>query len=240
MIRVGVVGAGGRMGSTVCRLVLAEKDLKLTAAVERRDHPDLGRQVGDCPLVSNLHESLGLVDVLVDFALAADIPDRARAAAVTGKAYVCGVTGLSDEAMEEVRRASAKIAVVYAANFSVGVSVLNRLATYAAGLLGPGYDIEIVEAHHRQKRDAPSGTAKNLAESLGRTGPGKQVPVHSIRAGDVVGDHTVVLAGPGERLELTHRATSREVFAYGTLRAIRFVAAAKPGFYSLSDVLAVR
>jgi 4-hydroxy-tetrahydrodipicolinate reductase len=138
-----------------------------------------------------------------------------------------------------VREAAAAIPVIFSPNMSLGVNVLFELARTAAQRLGLGYDVEVVESHHKQKKDAPSGTAKRLAEVLAdaRRQPPSQIPVHAVRAGDIVGDHTVILAGPAERLELTHRAQSRDVFAAGALRAAQCAAAQKPGLYDMSDVL---
>jgi len=146
---------------------------------------------------------------------------------------------LSDAERAAIAEAAKEIPVVLSPNMSVGVNLLFELAELAAQRLGRGYDIEIVEAHHRAKKDAPSGTAKRLAEVLAasRRQPTSQIPVHAIRAGDIVGDHTVVLAGPSERLELTHQAQSRDVFAQGALKAAAFVRSQKPGLYDMSHVL---
>ena len=256
MVRVGVVGACGRMGTAVCELVEAASDLELCCGIERQGHPDIGEPIGTGKVQAGLQDVLSGLDVLVDFSLPAGLRERAAAAAESQKAYVCGVTGLAEQDMQAMRDAAKRIPVVYASNFSVGVNVLYKLARETAEMLGPGYDIEIVETHHRHKRDAPSGTARTLAEILkqttgvtavvhGRSGetgprPAKEIAVHSIRAGDVVGEHTVIFGAQGERLELTHRASSREAFASGVLPAIRFAAASKPGFYSMSDVLSAR
>jgi len=152
---------------------------------------------------------------------------------------VIGTTGLSDAQRETIRLVSATIPIVLSPNMSLGVNVLFELAQAAAHRLGPGYDVQIVESHHRHKPDAPSGTAKRLAEVLAsaRHHLPAAIPVHAIRAGDIVGDHTVIFAGPSERMELTHRAHSREVFAQGALRAARFVVGKPPGLYDMSHVL---
>ncbi len=243
MIRVCVIGAAGKMGSTVCRQIVGCSKLRLTSVIERNDHPELGKTFFDCKLDCDLAAGLTTADVVVDFALAPGVVERATVSAEAGKPYVCGVTGLSDVEMEALRRVSTRIPVVYAANFSVGINVLYALVANAVNMLGPGYDVEIIEIHHRSKRDAPSGTARKLAEFLlaarnREITTAGQVPIHSLRAGDVVGDHTVIFAGRGERLEFTHRAASREAFGSGVIAAICFVFGAKPGFYSMSDVLA--
>lgn len=243
MIKVCVVGAAGKMGSTVCRQIVSCSNLRLTAVIERDDHPDLGKVFFDCKLDCNLVDGVTTADVVVDFALAPGVVERATLCAESDKPYVCGVTGLSNNEMEALRRLSTRIPVVYAANFSIGINVLYALVTNAVSMLGPEYDVEIIEIHHRSKRDAPSGTAKKLAEFLrvarnSEIPTERAVPIHSLRAGDVVGDHTVIFAGQGERLELTHRATSREAFGSGVIAAICFAFGVKPGFYSMSDVLA--
>lgn len=253
MVRIALVGALGRMGRAVAAVLEHEPDLELSAAIERPGHPELGRPLGKARVTDDLVATLDGADVVVDFALQTGLAGRAAACARAGKPYVCGTTGLDEEAMNGIREAAGKVPVVHAPNFSLGVNALCRLAAEAAKLLGVGYDIEIIETHHRHKRDAPSGTAARLAGILkqataaesvvyGRSGdvgprPAKQIGVHAVRAGDVVGEHTVVFGGPGERLELTHRASSREAFARGVLRAIRFAATARPGRYSMDDVL---
>ena len=155
------------------------------------------------------------------------------------KPIVIGTTGLSDAQQGLLRAASSAVPILYSPNMSVGVNVLFELAQVAARRLGPAYDVEVVESHHHAKKDAPSGTAKRLAELLAaaRLHPGKAVPIHSVRAGQIVGDHTVILAGPSERLELTHRAQVRELFAEGALRAARFIVTQPPGLYEMSHVL---
>jgi len=227
------------MGGAVCRLIEASTDMELSAAIERETHPELGRQYGNCRLACSLPTALETSDVVVDFALPPRLADRVGACAGSGKPYVCGVTGLDDGANLALGEAARRIPVVYAPNFSVGIALLYRLAADAARALGAGYDAEIVEAHHRHKKDAPSGTALKLSQAVREARAG-DVPIHAIRAGDITGDHTVVFAGPGERLELTHRASSRDAFAHGVLAAVRFACEATPGLYSMSDVPAGR
>lgn len=259
-MRVAISGAAGAMGQRVVALVAATADMELVAAIERADHPDLGKDAGllahvaelGVPLTSDL---TGEPDVLIDFSAPTATLARARDCARRGVPLVIGTTGLPAEARAEIeKQIAARIPVLVAANMSLGVNLLVRLAEIAARAL-PGYDVEIVEVHHRRKKDAPSGTARELADRLlkaldrgeealiyGREGitgarTSDEIAIHAVRGGDVVGDHTVIFAGEGERVELTHRATSREVFAQGALRAARFVAGQKPGLYSMQDVL---
>ncbi|MFO7676684.1 MAG: 4-hydroxy-tetrahydrodipicolinate reductase [bacterium] len=251
--RVVVVGALGRMGEALRRAFADEADLEIAAGVERPGHPGLGSPCGSGQVVAHLGEILAQVDVVVDFALSDGVAERARASADAGRCYVCGVTGLDDAAWQELRTAAMRVPVVYAPNFSIGINVLCRLVGVARQLLSAEYDVEVVEVHHRAKSDAPSGTAARLVEAVieaaevnrvrnGRCGlvgakEAGEVGIHSVRTGDVVGDHTVVFGGPGERIELTHRATSREAFARGVAASVRFCVGHEPGLYGMPDVL---
>ncbi len=263
-IKIIVCGAGGRMGRRIIACAETENDLEIVGAVERSGHPDLGRDVGElsgvgninCPLSESLITVIDRGDVVIDFSAPPAVEYTAVAAA--GKSLVVGATGLSREEEERLRSATAGIACVYSPNMSVGVNHLFRLVKETAAALGAEYDVEIVEAHHRLKKDAPSGTAKKIAEIAaaalqrdlsqvavyGRKGlvgerSREEIGVHAVRAGDIVGEHTVIFSAPGERLELIHRAHSRDTFARGALRAARFAAAAGPGFYSMRDVLGI-
>jgi 4-hydroxy-tetrahydrodipicolinate reductase len=253
MIRVALVGAAGRMGQEIAGQLAEQADMKLVAGVEAAGHPALGQQCGTGSVFSSLKDVIDSCDVVVDFSAAEPAVDDARLSARKGKAFITGVTGLDDGQLQVLREAGRKVAVVWAPNFSAGVGLLVRLAAQAARQLGKAYDIEVVETHHRDKADAPSGTALQLVEALkaasgasevscgrqGRTGrkPVGQIGVSSIRTGRVVGEHTVIFGGPGERLELTHKAESRAAFATGVVAAVRFVDSARPGFYALADVL---
>jgi 4-hydroxy-tetrahydrodipicolinate reductase len=236
-LRIAVVGARGRMGSAVVRLA-GEQGLAVTHAVEK----------GEVALLAS-----GGFDVAIDFSSADAVPELALAVAESGAALVSGTTGLSSEGERALDAASGRIAVLWEPNMSVGVHVLGTLVRQAIAALGDGFDVEIVETHHRRKVDAPSGTALRLAAIArethdgalvhgreGRPGPraARAVGMHAVRGGDVVGDHSVHLLGDGERLELVHRAASRDVFARGAIRAALWIAKKTPGRYTLTDVLA--
>ena len=248
VIRLAISGCCGRMGQAIAKGALRNGNFTLAAALESSGHPSVGRDYATVlaePLPATVvvtddaRRALAAADVLIEFttpeATAAHVP----LAQDLGKPMVIGTTGLAGPQQALLQAASRKIPLVVSPNMSLGVNVLFELAQLAAQRLGPAYDVEVVEAHHHQKKDAPSGTAKRLADVLAaaRKQAVAQIPVHAIRAGDIVGDHTVILAGPSERLELTHRAQSREVFAQGALRAAQFVVTQKPGLYDMSHVL---
>ncbi|MBI1992306.1 MAG: 4-hydroxy-tetrahydrodipicolinate reductase, partial [Candidatus Omnitrophica bacterium] len=231
-IRLVISGCCGRMGQAIARRALADGAFSLAAVLEAPGHESMGRDysavVGQSVgaglrVVVESRQALNQGDVLIEFTTPDATVAHVQLAQELKKPIVIGTTGLSDAQMETLRLASRAIPLVVSPNMSVGVNVLFELAQVAAKRLGRSYDVEVVESHHRHKKDSPSGTAKRLAELLAaaRNGPSGSIPVHAIRAGDIVGDHTVVLAGPSERLELTHRAHSREAFAEGALRAAR-------------------
>ena len=260
--RIAVSGASGRMGRNVVKLTLADPELELVAALEMPGHPDLGRDAGlvagtGQPCGIELSESCrGPVDCYVVYSTpeaTLEVLGQARAASA---ALVAGTTGLDSEAIAEFESAAAEIPLILAPNTGVGANLLFKLAADTARILGPGYDIEIVEAHHHHKVDAPSGTALKLAEAAarargidlgrnavhGRSGrPGArsrdEIGIHAVRAGDIIGEHTVIFATPGERIELTHRVTTREGFCLGALRAAKFLHGRKPGNYDMAQVL---
>jgi 4-hydroxy-tetrahydrodipicolinate reductase len=220
--RVLLVGAAGRMGKAVAAAAGKDADLTIVKGLQRGDA---------------LEPALDGCDVVIDFSLAEATESVCRACVAKRKPLVLGTTGHSAAQKSAIVSAAADIPLVYAANFSVGVNVLFALTRYAAKLLGKDFDVEVIELHHRTKKDAPSGTARRLIEILQEQRDGNGIPAHSIRAGDIVGEHTVLFAGPGERLELTHRAASRETFAVGALRAARWVVDQPAGLYSMQDVL---
>jgi 4-hydroxy-tetrahydrodipicolinate reductase len=264
-LRVVVCGIAGRMGGRVLELVRAEDGMQIAGATERPDSPligaDAGVACGGSPLGVTVSPSLELAvekgaDVAIDFTAPAASQRHAQVCAGRKVALVIGTTGLSSQARAEVTSRAREVPIVLAPNMSVGVNVLFRLVAQAARALGPTYEVEIVEAHHRAKKDAPSGTALRLAEVAadaldldrgaafvyerhGDSGPRRAgtIGIAAIRGGDVVGDHTVYFLADGERLELTHRATSRDNFARGAVRAARWVAGKPPGLYDMQDVL---
>lgn len=236
------------MGRSIATLALADSAFTIGAALEAAGHEavahDYGAVLGrsenlNLPVSDDPRQAIARGDVLVEFSVPAVTAEHVRLAQQLGKPMVIGTTGLSETHIGTLRSAAKTIPIVFSPNMSVGVNVLFELAEAAAQRLGAAFDVEVVESHHHQKQDAPSGTAKRLAELLAsvRKQPVTAVPVHAVRAGDIVGDHTVIFAGPSERLELTHRAHSREVFAQGALRAARFVVGRKPGLYDMSHVL---
>jgi len=260
VIRAVIAGAAGRMGSRILAALQEEKDFTVTGAFERPGSELVGREVLGVRIAPGIEQALEKgSDVVVDFTAPAASLHHAAVCADRGIALVIGTTGFSEEQMKALRGSSRKIPLLLAPNMSAGVNVLFRLVADAARALGDAYEIEIVEMHHRMKRDAPSGTALRLAEVAadalglkakepfvyerhGDVGPRKSgtIGVSAVRGGDVVGDHTVHFLADGERLELTHRATSRDNFARGAVRAARWVAGKKPGFYDMQDVLGLR
>jgi 4-hydroxy-tetrahydrodipicolinate reductase len=264
MTKVVVTGAAGRMGGQIIRLVHAAEDLELGAAAERPGHggQDAGTLSGLGPIgvavSDDVATALAGSDVLIDFTSHEASARNAELCAERGVAAVIGSTGFTPELKARVAAASRKVPIVLSPNMSVGVNVLFELVREAAKVLGDDYDVEIVEIHHKKKRDAPSGTAVRLgevaAEALGRDTdalaytrhgilgerPPWQIGIQTLRGGDVVGEHTVFFCGEGERLELTHRATSREQFARGALRAARWVVGKPAGLYDMADVLGLR
>jgi 4-hydroxy-tetrahydrodipicolinate reductase len=222
-VRVLLVGAAGRMGKTV--LDLAQSDPEI----------EISRQ---CDLGDSIEAAMKNCDVAIDFSQADSIDEICRAALQHGKSIVIGTTGHSQQQRKMIEETAHSIPIVLASNFSVGVNVLFWLTQKAAELLGLDFNPEIVETHHKMKKDAPSGTAKTLAEILkAAQQSGREIPIESIREGDVVGEHTVIFSGPAERLELAHRAANREIFARGALRAAKWIVDKGPGLYSMQDVL---
>lgn len=271
-LKVVIAGCSGRMGHVLLESVFADKDLQLHGALDRVGNPQLGRDAGEqlgvvstIKVTDSIDDALKNADVLVDFTR----PEATMAYLEACQKYdvkmIIGTTGLSAEQKLAIEVASKNIAIVFAPNMSVGVTLLINLVQSAAKVLNEGYDIEILEAHHRHKVDAPSGTAlrlgeaaasalgRNLAECAvyGREGvTGERDPstigFATVRGGDVVGDHTVLFAGTGERVELTHKASSRATFALGALRAAKFlgeknaVTGKKSGLFDMQDVLGLR
>jgi 4-hydroxy-tetrahydrodipicolinate reductase len=222
-VRVLLIGAAGRMGKTVVDLAREDPEIDIVA---------------QCDLGDPIEHAMENCDAAIDFSQADTIDEICRASSRHNKPLVIGTTGHSPEQRQTIDEAARSVPIVFASNFSVGVNVLFWLTRKAAELLVSDFDPEIIETHHKMKKDAPSGTAKTLAEVLKASQKSKrEIPIQSIREGDVVGEHTVIFSGPGERLELTHRAASREIFARGALRAAKWIMGKPPGLYSMQDVL---
>jgi 4-hydroxy-tetrahydrodipicolinate reductase len=222
-VRVLLIGAAGRMGKTISDLANRDSEIQI---------------IGQCDLGDPIEPAMKNCDVAIDFSNADAISEVCTAAIQHRKPLVIGTTGHSQEQRRLIEKTAQSLPVVFASNFSIGVNVLFWLTRKAAEQLGGDFDAEIIETHHTMKKDAPSGTAKTLAEILkaAKKTP-SEIPVQSIREGDVVGEHTVIFSGPSERLELTHRAASREIFALGALRAAKWIIDQPPGLYSMQDVL---
>ncbi|MEO5803690.1 MAG: 4-hydroxy-tetrahydrodipicolinate reductase [Verrucomicrobiota bacterium] len=244
MTKIIITGAKGRMGLMLLRCAECIPDIDVVSQIDAGD---------------DLHKTIESADVVIDFSCHDATPGFAEECARHKKPLVIGTTGHTDAQKAQISKLKSQIPIVWASNYSTGVNTLFWLTRKAAEILGPDFDLEIIEMHHRLKKDAPSGTAKTLAEILaevrqqqlekvirhGREGiVGERTPaeigMHSIRGGDVVGDHTVIFATNGERVELTHKAASRETFANGALRAAQWVVKQKPGLYDMQDVLGLK
>jgi 4-hydroxy-tetrahydrodipicolinate reductase len=263
LLRVAVAGASGRMGRMLIEAVSQEDDCRLAGALDRPDSPGLGQdaaafmgRASGVLTTSDLHEGLADADVLIDFTRPEGTLAHLDACRKRGVKMVIGTTGFSDNQKALVAEAASQIAIVMSPNMSAGVNVMFKLLETAARALQHGYDIEIIEAHHRHKVDAPSGTALAMGETIarelgrdlkacavyGRQGvTGERDPstigFATVRGGDIVGDHTALFAGTGERIEITHRSSSRATYAQGSLRAARFLANKPSGLFGMNDVL---
>ncbi len=266
MTSVAILGAGGRMGAALISLIRTFDNLKLVAAVEQPGHATVGLDSGlasGCPtngivITDDASAGIAAADVVIDFTFHTVVPETAALVKKHGKAYVLGTTGLTTEELEVVESTSQTVPVMMAPNMSLGVNLLLSLVKQAATILNEGYDAEIVEMHHRHKKDAPSGTALALAKAVatgrsvdldsvvcyGREGitverKSETIAIHALRGGDVVGDHTVIFASDGERVEITHKATGRGCLAGGALRAAGWLVTQEPGFHSMRDMLGI-
>jgi 4-hydroxy-tetrahydrodipicolinate reductase len=235
MIKLGITGACGKMGRRIFELAGFDKDFEVALALEKKGTPLIGRELGKLRVSSNL-DGLFLVDVLVDFTLPEAADEHLDYVAKYKKALVLGTTGLTDTQKNKVEEISRIVPVVFTPNMSVGVNVLFSILPEIANKLGPDYSVEIIEAHHKAKKDAPSGTAKKMAEVITQITK-KNIPTHSIRLGDIFGDHTVVFCGNSERIEIKHQAHSRDLFVVGALKAAKWVFQKPAGLYSMQDVL---
>lgn len=266
MLRVAIAGASGRMGRSLIETLTQAPDARLVAALERSASPFLGRDAGEfigapCGVVisDDIERTLADADVLIDFTRPEGTLAHLAACDVLKVKMVIGTTGLSEQHRERMADVAQRIAIVAAPNMSVGVNLVFKLLDTAARVLSEGYDVEIVEAHHRHKVDAPSGTALRMGEVVARavgrdlagcavygregvTGErnASTIGFATVRGGDIVGDHTVLFAGVGERVEITHKASSRATFAQGALRAARWLADRPAGLYDMQDVLGLR
>lgn len=265
-VNVAIAGASGRMGRLLIEASLRDPAIRLAAALEREGCNFLGRDAGefvgqDCgvPISSDIDAAFSSADCLIDFTRPEGTLHHLERAVAAGRGMIIGTTGLDEAAKATVARAAERIPVVFAPNMALGVNAVFKLLDIAARILNSGYDIEVIEAHHRYKVDAPSGTALRMGEvvaaALGRdlredavygregvTGerPATQIGFATVRGGDIVGDHTVLFAGLGERVEITHKASSRMPYALGALRAARFIQGRSAGLYDMQDVLGLR
>ncbi|MBF0318566.1 MAG: 4-hydroxy-tetrahydrodipicolinate reductase [Nitrospirae bacterium] len=267
MLNISIAGAAGKMGQRIGVLALEHPSIKLVGAFERAGHISLGMDFGEVAgvartgvaLTDNIAQTLDSADVVVDFTSPESTLGNLRVCSDHKKAIVIGTTGLSSEETARVVSYGKKIPVVLAPNMSVGVNLLLKVLADVARALGDDYDIEIVEAHHRLKKDAPSGTALKMAQVIAeamsrkldevsvlcRSGiigerKKKEIGIQTIRAGDIVGEHTVLFGGLGERIEITHKASSRDTFARGALRAALWLQGKPAGIYDMQDVLGLR
>jgi len=261
MTKVAILGAAGRMGQALIRCSQRQPGITVVAAFETEGHAAIGQDAGLFAGVGPIKLPITApkkndADVVIDFTFHTAVIANLAAAVAARQAYVLGTTGLTDAEQAAVNHAAQTIPIVWAPNMSLGVNLLLDLVRRAATTLGPEYDAEIVEMHHHFKKDAPSGTALGLANALatgrgvnlkdvacygreGMTGerPSGQIGIHAVRGGDVVGDHIVMFATDGERVEITHRASSRECFANGALKAAAWLHGRKPGLYNMRNVL---
>jgi 4-hydroxy-tetrahydrodipicolinate reductase len=267
MVKIGVAGAAGKMGSRITSLSKEYEGLQLAGAFERRGHGDIGKDAGilagigetGITLSGSLDEIIEKVDLVIDFTSVESTKANLRTASAKRKAMVIGTTGFSKGDMDEIRPMAEKIPCVMASNMSVGVNLLFKILHDVAKALGDDYDIEIIEAHHRLKKDAPSGTALKMAQVIAgavnrdledvavyaRKGiigqrTRKEIGIQTVRAGDIVGEHTVMFGGLGERIEITHKASSRDTFARGALKASLWLADKPAGLYDMQDVLGLK
>lgn len=267
MIRIAVAGAAGRMGSRITALSKEYPELKLAGAFEKRGHSAIGKDIGTIAgigeagtkLSDSLESIIDNADVIIDFTTPSSTKENLKIASQKGKAIVIGTTGLSKDDMKEIEPFTKKVPCVMASNMSTGVNLLLKVLQDVARVLGDEYDIEIIEAHHRLKKDAPSGTALKMAQVIAtavnrnldevavyaRKGiigerTKKEIGIQTVRAGDIVGEHTVLFGGLGERIEITHKASSRDTFARGALRAALWISGKKAGLYDMQDVLGLK
>ena len=266
MLNIAIAGSTGRMGRTLIEAIAESQDMRLSAALEQKNSPFLGKDAGEligipCGVSINadIASALSGSDVLIDFTRPAGTLEHLASCRKQGIKMVIGTTGFTTDEKDILKSAANEIAIVFAPNMSVGVNILFKLLEVAAHALRDSYDIEIVEAHHRHKVDAPSGTALRMGEIIaqtlerdlskvavyGRKGvTGERLPetigFSTIRGGDIIGDHTAIFAGIGDRIEITHKASNRKTFAFGALRAAQFLMKQQKGLFDMQDVLGLR
>ncbi|RLB10965.1 MAG: 4-hydroxy-tetrahydrodipicolinate reductase [Deltaproteobacteria bacterium] len=267
MVKAIVAGASGRMGKRIISIISETEGIELVGAFERGDHPDVGKDAGIVAGVGKLgieikgsfSEVLDKGDVLIDFTVPEATYEHVRAAAEKGISMVIGTTALSDKLLDEIKEYAKKISCVLSPNMSIGVNVMFKIVKELSKILAEDYDVEIVELHHRFKKDAPSGTALRIAQIIaetkgislektavyGRKGivgerSTDELGIHAVRAGDITGEHIVIFGGMGERIELIHRAHSRDNFARGAVKAAMWVVNQPPGLYDMQDVLGLK
>ena len=246
MVKIVISGISGRMGSRIGVLASQDKDIEIAGALEASSNPAVGKDIGEFigigkmnkKIESDFNKTVSSCDVLIDFTSISATLEHLEIAVKNKKAVVIGTTGFSKEDAEKIKKASEKMPIVFSPNMSIGANLMFKITEEIARALGEDYDVEIMEVHHNQKKDAPSGTAKRLGEVVSKV-KGKMPIIHSMRLGNIVGDHTVIFAGKGERIELTHRASSRDAFAKGGLDAAKFLAGKKPGLYTMADVIGI-
>jgi 4-hydroxy-tetrahydrodipicolinate reductase len=235
MIKLGIAGVGGKMGRRIFELARRDKDFEVTLALERKGLPIIGREISAVKISSN-PDGIFLIDVFIDFTTPEATATNIDYVAKYKKAAVVGTTGLNETQIEKIEEISRSVPIVFSPNMSVGVNVLFSILPEITKKLGPDYNIQIIEAHHKTKKDAPSGTARRFGQILADA-TGRQIPIHALRLGDIVGEHSVIFCGNSERIEITHRAHSRDLFVLGALKAARWIADKPPGLYSMQDVL---
>jgi 4-hydroxy-tetrahydrodipicolinate reductase len=267
MVNIIVSGAAGRMGTRIATLANENEEIKVVGALEHKGYPLLGSDIGEVagfgnisvPIVSSLDDIKEKADVIIDFSEPNTAVDITKAAAEKGIAMVIGTTGLTVEQTASIKSQTDKIPCVLAPNMSVGINLLLKVLHNVAEVLGDDYDVEVIESHHRLKKDAPSGTAIRIAQVLadalerdlektavytrkGMIGERtkKEIGMQTIRAGDIVGEHTVLFGGIGERIEITHKASSRDTFAGGAVKAALWIAGKEPDFYDMQNVLGLK
>jgi len=255
MIKVVVCGALGKVGRVVVDEIAGDSGLALAGLVEAPGNAGLGSKVAGVEVTADLAKALHACDVVVDFTNPKSALEHVAACATAGRAAIVGTTGFTADELALAKKAADAIPLIISPNMSAGVNLMFRIVEEVARSLAD-FDAEIVEIHHNKKKDSPSGTAAKLAEAIAKARPGSavvhgreglvgarksgEIGMHSLRGGDVTGEHTVIFAGEGERFELTHRAHSRRTFARGTIKAIRFIHGKKPGLYTMADVLGLQ